>query len=122
MLRTPQSPFQTSETSSPGYYFLCSHFQWTQLFLTDPLSPVRARRTPCTFPILHPAHGSSPTMKGAQGLGLTSSSPVLLFITVIRSLVLTYLMILVFIPPPFPPPASFPPLPPSTILIIDVIY
>lgn len=116
MLRTPQSPFQTSETSSPGYHFLCSHCQWTQLFLTDPLSPVRARKTPCTFPLLHPAHRSSPTMKDAQGRGLTSSSPVLLFITVIQSLLLTYLTIPVIIPPPFPP------LPPSTILIIDVIY
>lgn len=111
MLRTPQSPFQTSETSSPGYHFLCSHGQWTQLFFTDPLSPVRTRKTPCTLPVLHPARRSSPTRKDAQGRGLTSSSPVLLFITVIQSLLLTYLTI----------PVILPPLPPSTILIIDVI-
>lgn len=40
-----------SETSSLGYHVPCCHFQWTQLFLTHPLSPARTRETPCTVPI-----------------------------------------------------------------------
>lgn len=106
-----------SETSSLGYRVLCCHFQWTQLFLTHPLSPVRTRETPCTVPI--PA--SCPLLlcpvKDARGLELTPSPPVLLFLPVIRSLLVTCPPLIVSTASPPPPPR-----PASSVLITAIIY
>lgn len=76
-------------------------------------------RLPAQSPSPHPAHCSSAPVKDARGLELTPSPPVLLFLPVIRSLLVTCPPLIVSTASPPPPP---PPRPASSVLITAIIY